>query len=82
MKTKKLVIEYDKEADAIYMYLSAAPYSYGKNLDGECRIDYDRDGKLRGVELLCVSSGVVTYDLPNKSEIERALGDKGIKVYS
>ncbi len=74
--------EYDKKADAVYIYLSDAPYAYGENLDHERRIDYAEDGTPIGIELLCVSEGVITDDLPNRADVERALGDKGIKVYA
>ena len=33
-------VEYDKEADAIYIYLSDDKYAYGKDIDRERRIDY------------------------------------------
>ncbi len=75
-------LEYDKEADAIYLYLSNAPYAYGKDLDNERRIDYSANNTPVGVELLCVSTGVITDDLPSRAEIERALDDRGIKVYA
>jgi len=75
-------IEYDKRADAIYIYFSDKAYSYGEDLDEERRIDYDADGEVRGVELTCVSDGVVTDDLPHRTEIERALGDRGIRIYA
>ena len=75
-------IRYDKQADAIYILLSEKPYAYGKDLDEERRIDYDAAGNPRGVELLGVSTGVITNDLPNRAEIERILGSKGIKVYA
>jgi len=75
-------MEYDQKADAIYIYLSDAPYAYGKNLDHERRIDFDENGKPIGVELLCVSDGVITDDLPFRAEIEKLLGDRGIKVYA
>jgi len=75
-------IRYDKEADAIYILLSEKPYAYGKDLDEERRIDYDANGNPRGVELLCVSTGVITDDLPNRAEIEQALGKRGIKIYA
>ena len=75
-------INYDREADAIYFKLSDMPYAYGKDLDDLRRVDYDSKGAPRGVELLCVSDGVITDDLPNRAEIERLLGDKGIKVYA
>ena len=75
-------LKYDKVADAIYIKLSNMPYSYGKDLDDLRRIDYDGNGDPRGIELLCVSEGVITDDLPNRAEIERVLGDRGIKVYA
>jgi uncharacterized protein YuzE len=75
-------VEYDKEADAIYVYLSNKPYAYGKDLDTERRIDYDTDNKPRGIELLCVSHGVVIDDLPFAREVERLLGERDIKVYA
>jgi len=75
-------IKHDKQADAIYILLSNKPYAYGKDLDNERRIDYDAKDNPRGVELLCVSTGVITDDLPNRAEIERALDDRGIKIYA
>jgi len=73
-------VRYDKEADAIYIFITDEPYSYGKDLDEERRIDYDANGNPRGIELLCVSTGVDTVDLPNRAEVERILDDRGIKV--
>jgi len=75
-------MEYDREADAIYVYLSDASYAYGKNLDNERRIDYDADGNPMGVELLCVSDGVNMHDLPQSEEISRLLEGKNIKVFA
>ena len=75
-------IRYDKKADAIYILFNNEPYAYGIDLDEERRIDYDADGNPRGIELLCVSTGVITDDLPNRAEVERLLGDRGIKVYA
>ena len=77
-----MYIKYDKQADAVYILLSNKPYAYGKDLDNERRIDYDADGNPRGVELLCVSTGVITDDLPNRVEIERALESLGIRAYA
>ena len=77
-----MYIKYDKQADAVYILLSNKPYAYGKDLDNEKRIDYDVDGNPRGVGLLCVSTGVITDDLPNRVEIERALESRGIRSYA
>lgn len=57
-------LKYDKTADAIYIKLSDEQYAYGKDLDDLRRVDYDAEGNPRGVELLCVSKGVITEDLP------------------
>ena len=73
-------LEYDKQADAIYVYFTDAPYAYGKDVDNERRIDYDKAGNPIGVELLCVSEGVNTDDLPYSKQIEQLLEDHGIKV--
>ncbi len=75
-------IKYDRRADAIYITLSNMPYAHGKDLDDLRRIDYGTDDNPKGVELLCVSAGINTDDLPDKGEIERALRDRGIKVYA
>ena len=75
-------LEYDKEADAIYIYLSDAPYAYGVDLDDERRVDYDADGNPIGIELLCVSEGVITNDLPHRGEIERLLDKHNIKLFA
>ena len=81
-REKEMKIKYDKRADAIYIRFNGGAYSHGKNLDTERRVDYSADGQPIGVELLCVSTGVITDNLPNRAEIEKALGDKGIKVYA
>jgi uncharacterized protein YuzE len=75
-------MEYDRAADAIYIYLSDAPYAYGENLDPERRVDFAKDGTPIGVELLCVSEGVITNDLPHRGEIERLLGENHIKLFA
>jgi uncharacterized protein YuzE len=75
-------VEYDKKADAIYIYLSNGLYAYGKNLDHERRIDYDANDEPIGIELLCVSEGVITNDLPHRGEIERLLEKHHIKLFA
>ena len=75
-------IKYDKQADAIYIRFSDAPYAYGRDLDNERRIDYDANGKPRGVELLCVSDGVITDGLPHRGEIEQLLEKYHIKMFA
>ena len=75
-------ITHDREADAIYILLSNEPYAYGSDLDEERRIDYDANNNPMGIELLCVSEGIITNDLPNRAEVEQALDDRGIRTYA
>jgi uncharacterized protein YuzE len=75
-------INYDKKADAIYISFNDEPYSYGKDLDDERRVDYDTNGNPIGIELTCVSDGVFTEELPHRLEVERLLGNEGIKIYA
>ena len=74
--------KYDKEADAVYVYLADKPYSYTKSLDNMRYIDYALDDTPIGVELLGVSNGVNTDDLPNSREIMQVLRSKKIKTYA
>ncbi len=57
-------IEYDEVADALYLVLSDAPYSYGHDLDDSRRIDYSADGTVIGIEILFPSLGIDLRDLP------------------
>jgi len=75
-------LEFDRKADAIYLRFSNKTIAYTKKLDNMRYIDFDANDKPIGIELLCVSDGVITDDLPHRAEIERILGDKGIKVFA
>jgi uncharacterized protein YuzE len=74
-------VKYDREADAMYIYLSSKPYAYGKDLDDERRIDFASDKTPMGVELLCTSKGVNLEGLPDVNKIAKAIENKGIKTY-
>jgi uncharacterized protein YuzE len=65
--------EYDPEANALYIQLSDKPYSHGRDLDAERRIDYTQDGTPIGVELTCIASGVELQGLPSSQEIAEVL---------
>jgi uncharacterized protein YuzE len=74
--------EYDREADAIYIYLSNKPYAYGKDLDEDRRIDYAADNTPIGIELLDVSKGVNLDSFPEPDEITKCLLKYNIKIYA
>jgi len=75
-------IRYDREADAVYIYLSDEKYAYGKELDTERRIDYSDNDTAIGVELLCVSKGVNPDDLPEQDKIIEILEKSNIRVFA
>jgi uncharacterized protein YuzE len=74
--------EYDREAVALYVYLSDKPYAYGRDLDPERHIDYAADGTPIGVELTCVRSGVNLDDLPAAAEIADILKKLDLPAYA
>lgn len=73
--------EYDREADAIYIYLSNKSYAYGKDLDDDRRIDYAADDTPIGIELLDVSKGVNLDNFPEQAEIAKCLQKYNIKIF-
>ena len=75
-----MLIQYDKEADAIYIKLKRGKYAYGRELDDLRRIDYDAKDHPIGIELLCVSRGIDTMDLPRRREIDELLAEQSFKV--
>ncbi len=74
--------QYDTNADCAYILINNLRHAYSKELDETRFIDYAEDGTVIGVELLYVSGGVDTSDLPYQSEIEKLLEQHGINVYA
>ncbi len=73
---------YDKEADAIYIILSDKPVAYTKPLDDTRIIDYDNKGIPVGIELLCVSEGVIIEGLPSLTEVTPILEEEQVKAFA
>lgn len=73
-------IEYDKEADAAYIYLDDKPCAYTRPLDDMRYIDYASDDTPIGIELLCINGGVNLNDLPKQEQVAKLLEDKHIKA--
>jgi uncharacterized protein YuzE len=78
----KIRCEYDREADAIYIYLNDKPYAYGKDLDDGRRIDYAADHTPVGIELLGVSQGVEIDNIPCQNEVAKLLKEHDIKIFA
>jgi uncharacterized protein YuzE len=57
-------IEYDEQADALYIPMGDTAYSRGTDLDDRRRIDYADDGSVVGIELLFPSLGIDIDGLP------------------
>lgn len=75
-------LDYDREADAVYIWMRDAPYAYGEDLDAERRIDYGSDGIPVGVELLNVSAGVRLDDLPDHQTLARLLDRERFNIFA
>ncbi|MBW3019595.1 DUF2283 domain-containing protein [Candidatus Woesearchaeota archaeon] len=48
-------VEYDEDADAMYIELRDGEFSHNKVVDNLTILDYDKEGNLLGIELLEVS---------------------------
>jgi len=51
-------INYDKEADAMYIEFQKGEFSSNKKIDDFTIIDLDKDGNILGIELLDVSKRI------------------------
>jgi uncharacterized protein YuzE len=75
-------IEYDIKADAIYICLDDRPVHHTQKLDDLRYVDYACDDTPIGIELLCVSEGVTTNDLPKRTQVESLLEKHHIKIFA
>ncbi len=77
-----MLIEYDTEADALYIRLSRAESLHGEvtrtdELDDQRRMDIGEADEVLGVEILWVSRGFSLAGLPSQHEIGKALNSLG-----
>ena len=77
-----MYMEYDKKAEAIYIYLTDEPVDHTEKLDDLRYVDYAFDDRPVGIELLCVNEGVITNDLPKRGEVEQLLEKHHIKLFA
>ena len=77
-----MYMEYDRKAEAIYIYLSDEQVDHTEKLDDLRYIDYAQNNTPVGIELLCVSDGVITNDLPQRAEVESLLEKHHIKLFA
>jgi uncharacterized protein YuzE len=75
-------VEFDREADAIYVTLRDGKYRRGKDLDDHRRVDYDADGNPIGIEFLFVSHGVNVDDIPASEQVAAELAKHKIRVFA
>lgn len=73
-------IEFDPDADAMYIRLRNGRVISTRSLDDSRYVDLGANGQPIGVEVLGVSQGIDTTDLPEREAIEQALGKLGTKV--
>ena len=77
-----MLIQYDPEADALYIRLSTEQPRRGEVsrtdiLDEQRRVDVGADGEVLGIEILWVSQGFALNGLPNERAIGEALHSLG-----
>jgi uncharacterized protein YuzE len=67
-------VEYDSEADAIYITFREPQGAVETEFIDDARyVDYDERGNVVGIELLGISQGIDLKGLPNADAVARAL---------
>ena len=51
-------IEFDKDADAIYIEFSSGKFASNKKIDNDTVIDFDKDGNILGIEIINASKRI------------------------
>lgn len=74
-------LEYDKNADAIYIRLNRRKHHHSKEIDESRFIDYAANRTVVGIELLYVTGGIDTHSLPHRKDVEELLVSEGFKVF-
>jgi len=55
-------ISYDREADAMYLYWTERPVERTVEVSNRVKVDLDKEGNLRGIEVLFVSKALKDAD--------------------
>jgi len=71
-------VNYDRDADAVWIVLAPGTYERTHELDSRRRVDYDARDRPIHVELLDASKGIDLDGLPQPDEIAAALRQLGI----
>lgn len=80
MSTFVPYVEYDEQADAVYVYLSDREVTQTKALDDYRNIDLDDVGAVVGVEFLGVSGGIELTNVPKRAEVVALLRPLSLQV--
>lgn len=73
-------LEYDKEADALYIRLRRRKHHHSREVDESRFIDYAANNTVIGIEVLYASGGIDTEGLPHRANIKETLQKEGFKV--
>lgn len=58
-------IEFDKKADALYIYIQEKPVNKTKEIEEGVLVDFDEDGRLIGLEVMDVTKRFSLSDIAN-----------------
>lgn len=67
-------IRYDKDVDVMYIKLAKGKYSISKNITDSIIVDFTKDGKILGVEILDASENIQYFN-PKKPIIDLKIND-------
>ena len=73
---------YDRQSDAVYVYLREATISRTQALDDYRNIDLDAAGNVVGVEFLGVSGGVDLHGVPARDRVDELIRPFNLRVFA
>ncbi len=73
-------VEFDPDADVLYVHLADGEVDETLSLGDLRNIDRSKDGTVLGVEFVSASHGVDLSDIPFARKIAAAIGDSGFPV--
>jgi uncharacterized protein YuzE len=73
-------VEFDKQADALYVTLADRPVASTKSLRDGRVIDFAEDESVVGIELLGVSAGIDLAGLPHEGAVHRSIDEYNVRV--
>ena len=63
-------INYDPKSDSLFLELAKGTYDRSKKISGDILVDYDKKGKILGIEILAAKENIKSF-IPEKISLNQ-----------